>query len=146
MYTKSNLKANKTFLNDANFSESVWCEVRLQGSDHILVGDIYRSPNSTEANNQALNSFIKECKKPSHVIINGDFNHPEINWEHMISTKNDNHKSSKFLEAVMDSFLFQHVDQPTHYRSDQQPTLIDLILTANEAMISNVHTRRMVLV
>ena len=94
--------------------------------------------NSTEANNQALNSFIKQCKKPSHVLINGDFNHPEINWEHMLSTKNEDHKSSKFIEAVMDSFLFQHVDQPTHYRSDQQPTLIDLILTADEAMISNV--------
>ena len=106
VYIKSNLKASRTFLYDGNFSESVWCEVRLQGSDHILVGGIYRSPNSTEANNEALNSFIKQCKKPSHVLINGDFNHPEINWEHMISTKNDDHKSSKFLETVMDSFLF----------------------------------------
>ncbi len=38
----------------------------------------------------------------------------------------------------MDSYLYQHVNQPTHFRSDQQPTLIDLIFTNDDAMVSDI--------
>ena len=31
---------------DNNFQESIWCSINLTGSDKLLIGCIYRSPNS----------------------------------------------------------------------------------------------------
>ena len=64
--------------------------------------------------------------------------YPEINWTSLCSDKSDEHKSSKFLNAVQDSFLFQNVTQPTHFRANQEPTLIDLVFTNEESMVSHV--------
>jgi hypothetical protein len=35
-------------------------------------------------------------------------------------------------------FLFQHIKEPTRFREGQSPTLDDLILTNEEAMIDNI--------
>jgi hypothetical protein len=42
------------------------------------------------------------------------------------------------LEFVRDTYLYQHVKQATRYRGDNQPSLLDLILTNEEEMIDNV--------
>ncbi len=75
----------------------------------------------------------------SHIAIGGDFNHPELDWINGRATKGPDHKSSVFLEATRDSFLFQHVQHPTHYRSDQTPTTIDLLFTNEDNMLSDLH-------
>jgi len=40
---------------------------------------IYRSPNSSEENNNQLCNIIQEV--PENTIIIGDFNYPKINWQ-----------------------------------------------------------------
>ncbi len=67
---------------DFEFDESVWVEVKLKGEDKLLLGCIYRSPNSTENNNSKDREGLKKmCElKHSHLLICGDFNIPEINW------------------------------------------------------------------
>ena len=59
-----------------NFQESTWCKINLYGGDDIIVGCIYRSPNSTEDNNLKLFEELREIvgRNPSHVLIVGDFN------------------------------------------------------------------------
>ena len=42
------------------------------------------------------------------------------------------------MDFVYDSFLFQHVTLPTHYRGNQTPTLIDLVFSNEEGMVQNV--------
>ena len=44
---------------------------------------IYRSPNSTSENSDRLNEAITNiCQEdPSHIMIMGNFNYGEINWE-----------------------------------------------------------------
>ena len=76
--------------------------------------------------------------RASHRVILGDFNLREINWVTETSNVNENHIDTKFLEAVRDYYLFQHVKQVTRTRENQQDSLLDLILTNEENMIDNI--------
>ena len=103
------------------------------------MGCIYRSPNSSILNDENLNTFLHMASSfQSHLLLAGDFNHPEINWREGISPRDPNHKATLFLEALRDAFLYQHVQNPTHYRHDQTANLLDLVFTNEEAMISEV--------
>ena len=35
---------------DMDYEESAWCSIKLKTGDRLLVGFIYRSPNSSEEN------------------------------------------------------------------------------------------------
>ena len=51
----SNIPAYKDdILSSTLFSESVWCRIPLTGNDCLLVGVIYRSPNSDSINNNHM--------------------------------------------------------------------------------------------
>ena len=54
------------------------------GSDNrVLVGNIYRSPNSSEENNFKLLELLalaKQHAKITHLLVMGDFNMPEIDY------------------------------------------------------------------
>ena len=77
--------------------------------------------------------------KPSHLVIAGDFNYPDINWDTVESVKHSEHTSQKFIDAVMDLFLHQHVTQPTRYRHEQNPSTLDIVLTSEENMINHIN-------
>ena len=68
----------------------------------------------------------------------GDFNIKEINWELITSETSENHISLRFIECVRDCFLFQHVLEPTRFRSDNVPSIVDQIFTNEEYMISDL--------
>ena len=125
---------------DNNFQESIWCSINLTGSDKLLIGCIYRSPNSNiENNKELLNLFLKaKDLNPSHTLIMGDFNLGEINWRMDNSHTNENHIASQFLECIRDCFLYQHVKENTRYRAGSEPSLLDLLLTNEENMINSV--------
>ena len=79
-------------------------------------------------------------KKPSHLLIVGDFNIKDINWVDMTSATDEAHISTKFIECIRDCFLLQHVMEPTRFRSDNVPSLLDLIFTNEENMVLNLST------
>ena len=74
------------------------------------------------------------------MVIVGDFNFPEVDWNNEETSKNDEHKSTKFLTCVQSNYLTQLVNTPTHYRGSQNPTLVDLILTNDEDFINDIKT------
>ncbi|CAG2208047.1 unnamed protein product [Mytilus edulis] len=83
IYIHKSLTAFKVdILSESGFNESVWCEVKLEGTDKLLFGCIYRSPSSVSCNNKKLNDLICHARnlKYSHYLIMGDFNYPEIKW------------------------------------------------------------------
>ena len=49
----------------------------------------------------------------------------------------DESKKAKFIETIKDCFLFQHIDKPTRVRGNDEPSLIDLLLTNEELQVSN---------
>ena len=108
----------------------------MMGKDKLLIGCIYRSPNSNAINDAILNATLKKANNLgfSHVLIFGDLNHPCLNWCDNTSPTDENHPATLFMEAVRDSFLTQHVTEPTHYRGSNTPNTLDLTFTNEEGM------------
>ena len=74
----------------------------------------------------------------TNLLMIGDFNYPEINWNEETCTRNDSHHASIFLEFWADNYLKQLVRQPTRYRARHEPSILDLVLTTNPDLISKV--------
>ena len=113
---------------NTQFQESVWAEIPLNSDDTMLVGVIYRSPGSSEANNEKLNQTITEAVglNHSHFLLMGDFNYPNIKWDS--ESTESNTVEDKFIENIRDNFLFQHITMPTRGRLGNKSNILDLIM------------------
>ena len=60
----------------------------------------------------------------------GDFNHGHIKWK---SLENTGGKDQQFLFLIQDSFLIQHVLEPT--RGDN---VLDIVLSSQKELVDNV--------
>ena len=145
LFIKNNLMSSCTRLKEYEdiFSPSLFFKINISKREHFIFGVVYRSPNCSEHDNDKINVLIKtivnEHSFPKeNILICGDFNYPDINWDTEHCIKDFNHKSSKFLSIVHECFLTQHVNEPTHYRALQTPTLIDLILTNNPEFLNDL--------
>ena len=72
---------------------------------------VYRSPNINEEDNTKIKTAIKEVSKGECNIM-GDFNHGHIQWNYLESTGIED-QQFLFLFLIQDSFLTQHVLEPT---------------------------------
>ena len=68
----------------------------------------------------------------------GDFNFKHINWSSWSTPHGENSVEEKFIEAVRDSYLHQHVEKPTRRRGHDDPSLLDLILTDESMQVSEI--------
>jgi hypothetical protein len=137
IYINNTYNATQIF-NNSPAKEIVSCEIKIKGSRNILIQTIYRSPNSTEENNDLINQeILNSSKEYSKILILGDFNYPNIEWTDPNNPTPNCNNSEKFLETIKQSFL--HVFRPTHMRVLQNPTTIDLIFTTEYNMITNIN-------
>ena len=140
IYVKVKLHVRETKVG-SSYQESVWITIGLQGGDELLVGCIYRSPNSDKNNNECLRSSIKEAynMNKSHILIVGDFNYPRIDWESWYTPGDDTSSDEYiFIETLRDTYLHQHVVSHTRGRGTDQPRLLDLVLTNEEGMVEKL--------
>ena len=123
------------------FCNFIGCQIRLRNNDTLLVGCIYRSPNSSQENSAALNDLLRNIALSSsytHLLLAGDFNYPEIDWATMTCQKEMSHPASVFLETLRDCDLKQHIEEPTHYRPDCKPNVLDLVLTNEQELVEDI--------
>ncbi|XP_052792152.1 uncharacterized protein LOC128226308 [Mya arenaria] len=123
--------------------ESVWVSVKVEGNKSIVIGCVYRSPSSESENNRILECLLRRVSDMNirNLIIMGDFNYPYIDWDNHTTSDNDNSDSDQFIECLRDCFFHQHVKEPTIYRGNQRPSLLDLIFTNEENVIKDLHYR-----
>jgi exonuclease III len=140
LYTKSKIKASEKVIMAGNFQDSVWCSIKLDNNDKLLIGCVYRSPNSSNENNIKLKeSLLSALKSPeTHIVVMGDFNFPEIDWESESSRTPDHRPSSEFVETIRETYLHQHVRFPTHYRGTQTLNILDLVLSNEENIMDDM--------
>ena len=88
VYTKSSLNTGLATIDLNEYEEVVLVTVKLQNQDSLLIGCIYRSPSSDDINNAKLIKMLEQIRSRafSHLLIVGDFNCKEINWELMTTT------------------------------------------------------------
>ena len=101
--------------------QALWCKVGISDGAFAL-GVVYKSPTASEAQIESLAENISlGCKLAKDVIVCGDFNMPKANWQ----TLTVDSKHEKFLQATMDNFLVQHVNEPT-----RGCNVLDLVFTS----------------
>ena len=142
IYVNEKLEREEITLN-TQYQDQIWIEIKLKGKDKLLCGSIYRSP--TKEKDRTISTTLKMCdilnevsqRNPSHLLICGDFNYPEIDWvnEHV---NEFTPIISPFIDVIQEANLYQHITRPTRYRHNQEPSLLDLIFTNEEGMLSEL--------
>ncbi len=121
--------------------ENIWHTLKLKDSDKLLLGCIYRSPSTNNENTNSLSNLLQEVDetKPSHVLIIGDFNYPEIDWLDCHSNAPPNHRSQIFIKWNTGYFFYPKlITEYTWYREGKYPSLLELILTNEEGMVNDI--------
>ena len=83
IYVAERLKVSEVTFSSP-FHEQLWMSIKLVNSDRLLIGCIYRSPSGDgRASVTNLQNLLYEvCSaKPSHLLVVGDFNVPQIDWD-----------------------------------------------------------------
>ena len=108
VYISQELKAVQIHLN-VEYEEYVCASVKLNNEDELLIGLLYRSPNSNYDNNKMLQKLLSEAfnNNYSHILIMGGFNMPNIDWENWHSEGDSTDTMEyKFIECLQDNYLF----------------------------------------
>ena len=142
LYIHKNMKPSPADKIDSNFNEHVFAECKRDGLPPLLVGLVYRSPNSNQENNDELNSlFLRTVELRDHdVLVMGDFNSPEINWDLATSEAVPSHPATTFLNVTKEAFLVQHQKEPTRHRPGQKANTVDLIFTSDDGLLEDITT------
>ena len=136
LYLRSNIQCH--VLEEAAFqvSDALFCILNIDSKAKFLLSVIYRPPNSTTeldfALAQALSQFIS--LPHTHILILGDFNLPNLyNYQEQFPP------FKLYLSELMNTTpLYNHITNPTRFRSNNNPSLLDLILTNEELMVETV--------
>ena len=129
LYIKESIQAYAIKLKkEAECEEALWCNIVSRNST-LTVGLVYRSPNINTDENEKIQNAIKEVSKRDCIIM-GDFNHGRIQWNSLQSTGSED---QKFFNLVQDSFLTQHVLEPT-----RDENVLDIVLSSQKEFIDNV--------
>ncbi len=139
LYVHSSLQAEEVHFN-TEFEETLFIKLKINNSENMLVGLVYRSPSDNmEEKNKQLRDLLSEAASDtySQCVIMGDFNYPSIDWD-MLNTGRTDSVEGMFLNCLDDNFLFQVVNKPTRWRGSDKPSLLDLVITKDEAAIDNI--------
>ena len=140
IYVKSKFNY-EVLANPTNFREALIVDIVLSLGNKLSVVLVYRSPSSSNENCNELNLLLN-ILGPSisdNWIILGDFNYEKIDWDNLeFGSSNLNSYEEQFVTTVMENFLQQHVNQPTRVREGQRDSLLDLVLTRDENIISDI--------
>jgi hypothetical protein len=145
IYTHSSIEHTVIKLEISHdFNESCLLEIKLCNRDTLLFGCFYKSPSmnaGSEDNNNNLNQLLKTLcagKRYSHFCFVGDFNFKNVNWKIGTTSKSEDSKEAKFIETILDCFLYQNITEPTRCRGTDEPSTIDLLFSNEEMQVSNI--------
>ena len=145
IYVKNTLKLFEIFESQLidEIVEQIWCAVQIN-NEKILIGCIYRPPNSSNIVNEKINQIIYLVGDllskaiNSSVIIAGVFNYPSIDWS-LDKSEYSDVASAIFHNTIDDNLLFQIVQEKTFQLSDETHlSTLDLILTDQDSRIINL--------
>uniref|UniRef100_A0A8D9BQ03 Endonuclease/exonuclease/phosphatase domain-containing protein n=1 Tax=Cacopsylla melanoneura TaxID=428564 RepID=A0A8D9BQ03_9HEMI len=106
----------------------------------LLLSCVYRPPNSNLAENSGLISSLREkLTDVNHpIVVLGDFNYSGISWNKHGGIEHENQMESDFVDMLSDLGLHQLISEPTRYRINNIPSLLDLLITNEENFINDI--------
>jgi hypothetical protein len=141
IYVRSNIPAVEfTYMRSPlSIHESLWITISQKNRKRLFIGVIYRPPRHDNNHDNLLFEELISISKDHEILVVGDFNAPNVDWSILQATSSENSFDKKLLDFVLDEFLFQHVDFNTRYRDGQCPSCLDLILSKDEDIITDLH-------
>ena len=138
IYTAHHLLATR-IETKTNYHESLWCNIKISQENNFIIGGIYRSPSSCADNNDLLIELLNEitAMRHDHILITGDFNMKQIDWETMLVNGTPNSFQYRLFDTINDLFLNEMIKEPTRFRGSDTPSKLDWILTENADCTEN---------
>ena len=83
------------------YQEYLWCKLSLASGDKLVISCIYRSPHWTaKIISKLYDMLINVCARNiSHILILGDFNFKEIDWNFLSYNVNETHPAYRFFRV-----------------------------------------------
>ena len=146
IYVQNKYKSAEVTIENHNFQDTVSVEILGKQNSKILVTCIYRSGSPEKAlqkDDEMYKLLLAVAALPGYQmkVIVGDFNLNKINWTpdpELPTTISEDSAEYKFIECIRDSFLYQHITEPTRYREGNRPTCDDLLFSTYENNVSNI--------
>ena len=106
------------------------CGGSQQEGSIILLGVFYRPPNSSRDVEEQIGKQILERCDNNRVVVMGDFNFPNIDWNIPRVRGLD---GEEFVRCVQEGFLTQYVDKPTRGEA-----VLDLVFGNEPGQVSDL--------
>ena len=97
----------------------------------LTICAVYIPPNSTSDYIQDLYLYLSTLTSTANVILLGDFNASDVNWDTFTS---NNANSDYLCDFVIDHNMFQQVNKPTHIHGN----ILDLVITSDPNLITDL--------
>ena len=127
---------------DIIFSEFMLSRVMQHNNVLMHILAIYRSPNSTDENNQHMIDLLNRiCSMVdlSNLVLIGDFNLKHINWTLLSPIgKSASSYEQEIINCSLDNYLSQHCIEPTRVKAGNESLLLDLIFVKDESIIHSL--------
>lgn len=120
--------------------ESIWASIHVKGRSPLYIGAFYRRHFNVTALDQnyvkELDSAISKIPKNSQIILAGDFNVPDINWDTVSFISGGRYPavSKQIIDLTHEYNMHQIVTEPT--RGD---SILDLVFTNVPTLVQNVY-------
>ena len=121
--------------------EAIWAKLEIYNNKPPYICSFYRPPSGDVEDLNELDLSIQKITRATNIpnlVIVGDFNLPDINWDNTSVRTPSNYPqclSSTLIDIVNNNYLTQMVTQPT-----RELNTLDLILTSNPGLIEEVMT------
>ena len=124
-------------------AEVCWASIDFANNGTLYIGSCYRPPGAKseviDELQNSINNIIHKHRKMPALLLAGDFNLPDIDWDNIITSNPRTHAvHSHFLNFVNGCSLFQMSKEPTRPASGN---ILDLILTTLPDIVNNTQTK-----
>ncbi|CAG2212034.1 unnamed protein product [Mytilus edulis] len=112
--------------------EIEWVKIHLKGKKRTLIGSFYMPHRNMKCLDELEKSLQMIANSNTNIMLTGDFNCPDINWESMSVPNNSSDKEiqTKLMEITSSYQLTQIHEQPT-----REDNLLDIVLTTNPSLV-----------
>ncbi|BHF73133.1 hypothetical protein SprV_0401620900 [Sparganum proliferum] len=128
-YVKYGLFASEKEGQFARTTETIWLTIKTPGSQPLEILTVYRPPRNDPQSDSSLLEELETISIRPNVMIMGDFNAPNIDWNLTSVPSSEFNFDRRLLKSVQRSHLTQHVPSPTRLRDGQLANCLDLVLT-----------------
>lgn len=102
----------------------------------VTLACIYR-PRQSSHDDTLFRHLSHLSNTKQSVVVAGDFNFPDISWP-LTTLPPVNSPTSEFVNVIISSSFSQIVTEPTRIRMGQRPSLLDLLMTTDENILSDL--------